>query len=136
MALSFSRRSAMSWLSSVAGRPVVWWDVLFWDMGAGRWRHKAWPKPAILVFCRGMPAAECQPAGIIQRMYLRAGVISLGLLLASRVLGLLRESVQAATFGTTGLADLVVMMLTLPDLASAILAAGALSYALLPCGPP
>jgi peptidoglycan biosynthesis protein MviN/MurJ (putative lipid II flippase) len=65
-------------------------------------------------------------------MYLRAGVISLALLLASRVLGLLRESVQAATFGTTGLADLVVMMLTLPDLASAILAAGALSYALLP----
>ncbi|MBP6406050.1 MAG: hypothetical protein KA335_10390 [Ramlibacter sp.] len=65
-------------------------------------------------------------------MYLRAGVISLSLLLASRVLGLLRESVQAATFGTTGLADLVVMMLTLPDLASAILAAGALSYALLP----
>ncbi len=65
-------------------------------------------------------------------MYLRAGVISLVLLLASRVLGLLRESVQAATFGTTGLADLVVMMLTLPDLASAILAAGALSYALLP----
>lgn len=65
-------------------------------------------------------------------MYLRAGVISLALLLASRVLGLLRESVQAATFGTTGLADMVVMMLTLPDLASAILAAGALSYALLP----
>ena len=73
-----------------------------------------------------------QPAGIIARMYLRAGVISLSLLLASCVLGLLRESVQAATFGTTGLADLVVMMLTLPDLASAILAAGALSYALLP----
>jgi putative peptidoglycan lipid II flippase len=65
-------------------------------------------------------------------MYLRAGVISLFLLLASRVLGLLRESVQAATFGTTGMADMIVMMLTLPDLASAILAAGALSYALLP----
>jgi putative peptidoglycan lipid II flippase len=47
-------------------------------------------------------------------MYLRAGVISLALLLASRVLGLLRESVQAATFGTTGLADMVVMMLTCP----------------------
>ncbi len=65
-------------------------------------------------------------------MYLRAGVISLTLLLASRVLGLLRESVQAATFGTTALGDLVVAMLTLPDLASAILASGALSYALLP----
>ncbi|MBI2770086.1 MAG: hypothetical protein HYX47_10715 [Burkholderiales bacterium] len=65
-------------------------------------------------------------------MYLRAGVISLALLLASRVLGLLRESVQAAAFGTTALGDLAVVMLTLPDLASAILASGALAYALLP----
>lgn len=89
-------------------------------------------KACYFSFLRGVPPGGRQPAGIIQRMYLRAGVISLSLLLASRVLGLLRESVQAATFGTTGLADLVVMMLTLPDLASAILAAGALSYALLP----
>ncbi len=65
-------------------------------------------------------------------MYLRAGIISLGLLLLSRVLGLARESVQASTFGTTAVADLVVVMLTLPDLAGAILAGGALSYALLP----
>ncbi len=65
-------------------------------------------------------------------MYLRAGLFSLGLLLLSRVLGLLRESVQAASFGTTALADVVVTMLTLPDLASSALAGGALSYVLLP----
>jgi putative peptidoglycan lipid II flippase len=65
-------------------------------------------------------------------MYLRAAVISMGLLLLSRVLGLLRESVQAYSFGTTAVADMVVVMLTLPDLASTILAGGALSYALLP----
>ena len=36
-------------------------------------------------------------------MYLRAGVFSLGLLLLSRVFGLLRESAQAAAFGSTGM---------------------------------
>ena len=65
-------------------------------------------------------------------MYLRAGMVSLGLLLLSRVLGLVRESVQAAAFGTTALADVVVTLMTLPDLASSILSGGALSYALLP----
>lgn len=65
-------------------------------------------------------------------MYLRAAVVSLGLLLLSRVLGLARESVQAWSFGTSAVADMAVVMLTLPDLASAILAGGALSYALLP----
>ena len=50
----------------------------------------------------------------------------------SRVLGLVRESVQAAAFGTTALADVVVTLMTLPDLASSVLAGGALSYALLP----
>ena len=65
-------------------------------------------------------------------MYLRAAVISMGLLLLSRVLGLLRESVQAYSFGTTAVADMVVVMLTFPDIASSILAGGALSYALLP----
>lgn len=65
-------------------------------------------------------------------MFLRAGLVSLALLLASRVLGLLRESVQAAALGATGLADVAVLMLTLPDLLTGILAAGALSYVLLP----
>ena len=65
-------------------------------------------------------------------MYLRAGVFSLGLLLLSRVLGLLRESAQAAAFGTTGLGDAVIVMFTLPDLLVGILVSGALSYVLLP----
>lgn len=65
-------------------------------------------------------------------MLLKAGVVSLVLLLASRVLGLLRESAQAAAFGASGLADAVVLMLALPDWITGLVAAGALSYVLLP----
>lgn len=65
-------------------------------------------------------------------MFLKAGLLSLGLLVASRLLGLLRESAQAAAFGATGLADAVVLMLTLPDLLTGMFAGGALSYVLLP----
>ena len=65
-------------------------------------------------------------------MYLRAGVLSLGLLLASRVLGLLRESAQAAAFGATGVGDAVIVMFTLPDLLVGMVFSGALSYVLLP----
>ena len=65
-------------------------------------------------------------------MYLRAGVFSLGLLLLSRVLGLLRESAQAAAFGSTGMGDAVIVMFTLPDLLVGILVSGALAYVLLP----
>ena len=65
-------------------------------------------------------------------MYLRAGVFSLGLLLLSRVLGLLRESAQAAAFGSSGMGDAVIVMFTLPDLLVGILVSGALAYVLLP----
>ncbi len=65
-------------------------------------------------------------------MYVRAGVFSLGLLLLSRVLGLLRESAQAAAFGSTGMGDAVIVMFTLPDLLVGILVSGALAYVLLP----
>lgn len=65
-------------------------------------------------------------------MYLRAGMFSFGLLLLSRVLGLLRESAQAAAFGSTGMGDVVIVMFTLPDLLVGILVSGALSYVLLP----
>lgn len=61
-----------------------------------------------------------------------AGLISLMLLLTSRLLGLLRESAQAAAFGTSGVADAVVLMLTLPDWLTGFIAGGALSYVLLP----
>jgi putative peptidoglycan lipid II flippase len=65
-------------------------------------------------------------------MLLKAGALSLALLLASRLLGLLRESALAATFGTSGLADVAVLMLTLPDWMAGLLASGALGYVLLP----
>ncbi|MCJ0764285.1 lipid II flippase MurJ [Variovorax terrae] len=65
-------------------------------------------------------------------MFLKAGALSLVLLLASRVLGLVRESAQAAAFGTSGLGDAAVLMLTLPDWLASLLAGGALAYVLLP----
>ncbi|MGE0498320.1 MAG: lipid II flippase MurJ [Ramlibacter sp.] len=65
-------------------------------------------------------------------MFLKAGVISLALLVASRVLGLLRESAQAAAFGASGAGDVAVLMLTLPDWLTGLVASGALAYVLLP----
>jgi putative peptidoglycan lipid II flippase len=65
-------------------------------------------------------------------MFLKAGALSLALLLASRLLGLVRESAQAAAFGTSGVADVVVLMLTLPDWLAGVLASGALAYVLVP----
>ncbi len=65
-------------------------------------------------------------------MFLKAGALSLALLLASRLLGLVRESAQAAAFGTSGMADVVVLMLTLPDWLAGVLASGALAYVLVP----
>lgn len=65
-------------------------------------------------------------------MYLRAGVLSLGLLILSRLLGLLRESAQAAAFGASGWGDVVILMFTLPDLLVGVLISGALPYVLLP----
>jgi putative peptidoglycan lipid II flippase len=65
-------------------------------------------------------------------MFLKAGALSLALLLASRLLGLLRETAQAAAFGASGLADVAVLMLTLPDWITGVLASGAMAYVLLP----
>lgn len=84
-------------------------------------------KPLILVFCEVGAAALDNRA-----MFLKAGALSLALLLASRLLGLVRESAQAAAFGTSGLADVVVLMLTLPDWLAGVLATGALAYVLVP----
>ena len=85
-------------------------------------------KLCILVFWPGAHG----PALIIHAMLIKAGAVSLGLLIASRLLGLLRESALAATFGTSGLADVAVLMLSLPDWVAGVLASGALSYGLLP----
>ena len=65
-------------------------------------------------------------------MFLKAGAVSLALLLASRLLGLARESAQAAAFGSTGLADVAVLLLTLPDWLTSVVASGALAYVLVP----
>ncbi|MEY4712604.1 MAG: hypothetical protein RIS88_2054 [Pseudomonadota bacterium] len=65
-------------------------------------------------------------------MLLKAGVLSLALLLASRLLGLARESAQAAAFGASGLGDVAVLMLTLPDWLAGVAASGALAYVLVP----
>ncbi len=65
-------------------------------------------------------------------MFLRAGALSLALLLASRLLGVARESALAAAFGSSGLGDLAVLALTLPDWIASVLAGGALAYVLLP----
>lgn len=65
-------------------------------------------------------------------MLLKAGAVSLALLLLSRVMGLVRESAQAAAFGATGLGDVAVLMLSLPDWLTGLLASGALAYVLLP----
>jgi putative peptidoglycan lipid II flippase len=65
-------------------------------------------------------------------MFLKAATVSLALLIASRLLGLARESTQAAALGASGLADVAVLMLTLPDWLAGLLASGALSYVLLP----
>ncbi|KQT08811.1 lipid II flippase MurJ [Ramlibacter sp. Leaf400] len=65
-------------------------------------------------------------------MFLRAGALSLALLLASRLLGVVRESSLAAAFGSSGLADVAVLALSLPDWIASVLASGALAYVLLP----
>ena len=65
-------------------------------------------------------------------MLFRAGVLSFALLLASRVLGLVRETAQAAAFGASAMGDVAVLMLTLPDWLTGVLASGALAYVLLP----
>ena len=65
-------------------------------------------------------------------MLFKAGLISLVLLVVSRLLGLVRESAQAAAFGVSATGDVAVLMLTLPDWLASLLAGGALAYVLLP----
>jgi putative peptidoglycan lipid II flippase len=83
------------------------------------------PKPSILGFLGGAPQ-------IMPSMFLRAGAISLILLLLSRVLGLVRETAQAAAFGASAMGDVAVLMFTLPDLVAGIFITGALGYVMLP----
>lgn len=63
---------------------------------------------------------------------LKAGVISFVLLLASRVVGVVREISVAWSFGATDMADVAVLMLALPDWITSVTIGGALAYVLLP----
>ncbi len=65
-------------------------------------------------------------------MFLRAGLLSLILLLASRLSGLARESGMASVFGIGPVADALVLMLTLPDVMVGVALSGAMSYLLIP----
>jgi peptidoglycan biosynthesis protein MviN/MurJ (putative lipid II flippase) len=65
-------------------------------------------------------------------MFVKAGLLSLMLLLASRVLGVLRETALAAALGSSGMADVAIALLTLPDWLAGVLVSGALGYVLLP----
>lgn len=62
----------------------------------------------------------------------RAGVIMMVSLLASRVLGIVRESVMVATFGRTEMTDAYVLAFQIPDLLFFLVAGGALSSAFIP----
>jgi peptidoglycan biosynthesis protein MviN/MurJ (putative lipid II flippase) len=65
-------------------------------------------------------------------MWLKAGLWALVWLLASRVLGLLRETSLAASLGASAQADVALLVISLPDVLVVLLAGGALSLVLLP----
>lgn len=62
----------------------------------------------------------------------RAGGIMMVSLFASRVLGIVRESVMVGTFGRTELTDAYVLAFQIPDLLFFLVAGGALSSAFIP----
>ncbi len=66
------------------------------------------------------------------RMLLGAGLLLSLTLAAGRLTGLLREMQLAASFGVSALADLAVLLLTLPDLLVNLLLSGGLGAALVP----
>ena len=68
---------------------------------------------------------------MIRALLLSSLVINLGLLLG-RLSGFAREAFVAATYGTTTQADIVVLMLTVPDLLVNILMGGAMGAMLVP----
>ena len=63
---------------------------------------------------------------------LRAGLVTMALLALGRLAGLLREMGIATVFGVSASADLVVAALSLPDWLAGTLAAGAVTYVLVP----
>jgi len=68
---------------------------------------------------------------MIKTILLSTLVLNIGLLLG-RLSGLVRESIVATTYGTSSQADIVVLMLTVPDLLVNILVGGAMGAVLIP----
>jgi putative peptidoglycan lipid II flippase len=68
---------------------------------------------------------------MIKTILLSTLVLNIGLLLG-RLSGFVRESIVATTYGTSSQADIVVLMLTVPDLLVNILVGGAMGAVLIP----
>jgi len=68
---------------------------------------------------------------MIKSILLSTIVLNVGLLLG-RLSGFVRESIVATTYGTSSQADIVVLMLTVPDLLVNILVGGAMGAVLIP----
>jgi putative peptidoglycan lipid II flippase len=68
---------------------------------------------------------------MIKKILFSALVLNMGLLLG-RMSGFLREAIVAATYGVSIQSDIVVLMLTVPDLLVSILAGGAMGAVLTP----
>src|SRR6185312_14104498 len=78
-------------------------------------------------------AAPAQDTGMLQKVRVgRATLILTGAFVASRVLGLLRTSMFAFVFGTSGTSDSYLQAFLIPDLIFNIVAGGALSSAFIP----
>jgi putative peptidoglycan lipid II flippase len=78
-------------------------------------------------------AAPAQDTGMIQRARIsRATLILTFAFVASRILGLLRTSMFAFVFGTSGTSDAYLQAFLIPDLIFNIVAGGALSSAFIP----
>jgi len=84
----------------------------------------------------GLAQATVEPAqdtGMIQRVRIgQASMILMGSFIASRVLGLLRNSMFAFVFGATHISDSYVQAFFIPDTIFNIVAGGALSSAFIP----
>ncbi|GCE12596.1 lipid II flippase MurJ [Tengunoibacter tsumagoiensis] len=77
--------------------------------------------------------AAGQDTGMMQRLRIRRATMALTMaFVASRVLGLLRTSMFAFVFGTSGFSDAYLQAFLIPDLIFNIVAGGALSSAFIP----
>lgn len=86
--------------------------------------------PPVAVTAAAQPA---QDTAMIKKVRIgRASAILMGAFVASRVLGLVRTSMFAATFGTGAASDAFIQASFLPDMIFNIIAGGALSSAFIP----